>query len=286
MQRRLARERREFIFRKAREQQEKSQHDKKRRLKEALEAGKPIPTDLRGEAVDLKSKINFDDPDTEKLTDSRDDEYRFAGVKDPKVVVTTSRDPSSRLKAFCKEFKLLFPESQRLNRGGYVLDELVRVCNANEVTDLVVVHEHRGQPDGVVICHLPFGPTASFSLSQVVMRHEVPDAGTMSEAYPHLIFDNFNTALGQRTTNILKYLFPVPKDDSKRVMTFSNRDDYISFRHHVYTKTGKDIALEEIGPRFEMKLYSIKLGTIDQTDAETEWISRPYMNTAKKKRFL
>ena len=31
--------------------------------------------------------------------------------------------------------------------------------------------------------------------------------------------------------NILKYLFPVPKDDSRRILTFSNDDDYISFRY-------------------------------------------------------
>ena len=31
-------------------------------------------------------------------------------------------------------------------------------------------------------------------------------------------------------TNILKYLFPVPKDESKRVVTFANNEDYISFR--------------------------------------------------------
>jgi U3 small nucleolar ribonucleoprotein protein IMP4 len=36
--------------------------------------------------------------------------------------------------------------------------------------------------------------------------------------------------------SILKYLFPVPKEDSKRVMTFANHDDFISFRHHTYKK--------------------------------------------------
>ena len=33
-----------------------------------------------------------------------------------------------------------------------------------------------------------------------------------------------------QTKNILKYLFPVPKEDSKRVMTFANTKDFISFR--------------------------------------------------------
>lgn len=73
-------------------------------------------------------------------------------------------------------------------------------------------------------------PTASFSLSNVVMRHDVPDVGPMSEQYPHLIFSNMTSKLGKRTMNILKYLFPVPKEDSRRTITFVNQDDYISFR--------------------------------------------------------
>lgn len=36
------------------------------------------------------------------LTTSADDEYKWAGVEDPKVMVTTSRDPSSKLKQFAK----------------------------------------------------------------------------------------------------------------------------------------------------------------------------------------
>ena len=36
--------------------------------------------------------------------------------------------------------------------------------------------------------------------------------------------------LSLQVSNILKYLFPVPKEDSKRVITFSNQEDFISFR--------------------------------------------------------
>ena len=32
----------------------------------------------------------------------RDDEYAWAGVEDPKIVITTSHNPSSRLKQFAK----------------------------------------------------------------------------------------------------------------------------------------------------------------------------------------
>jgi U3 small nucleolar ribonucleoprotein protein IMP4 len=111
----------------------------------------------------------------------------------------------------------------------------------------------------------------------------------VSEQYPHLIFHNFKTRLGQRAADILRYLYPVPKEDSRRVMTFANHDDYISFRHHTFKKRGdsKETELDEVGPRFQMRLYEIKLGTIEaEAAAETEWAMRPFMNTAKKRRFL
>lgn len=45
----------------------------------------------------------------------------------------------------------------------------------------------------------------------------------------------------------------MPKEDTKRVMTFSNDNDYISFRHHVYVKAANQVELAEVGPRFEMR---------------------------------
>lgn len=52
-----------------------------------------------------------------------------------------------------------------------------------------------------------------------VLRHDIGEkkkVGTVSEAYPHLVLDNFTSKLGQRVGNILKYLFPCPKACSAR----------------------------------------------------------------------
>jgi hypothetical protein len=73
-------------------------------------------------------------------------------------------------------------------------------------------------------------------------------------------------------------------------------------RHHVYAKTShKDVQLAEVGPRFEAKrkficssssfprslaAYEIRQGTIDQTEADVEWLLRPYMRTSKKRNQL
>mmetsp|Transcript_21840 Transcript_21840/g.37305 ORF Transcript_21840/g.37305 Transcript_21840/m.37305 type:complete len:296 (+) Transcript_21840:182-1069(+) len=287
MLRRNVRLRKEYLYRKSLEGKERATYERKRQLKKALEDGKPIPTELRKEEAKLRKETELEDDNTAVQRTHVDDEYAHAGEIDPKVLITTSRSPSSRLVQFSKEVKLLLPNAQRINRGGMVLSELVDSCRSHDFTDIVVLHEHRGEPDGMVVCHLPFGPTAYFGLHNAVLRHDIGqkrEVGTVSEAYPHLVFDNFSSSLGSRCANILKHLFPVPKDESKRIITFANREDYISFRHHTYSKPkGSDsVELSECGPRFELKLYQIKLGTMDQAHVENEWMLRSYTRASKK----
>ncbi|KAJ2808837.1 snoRNA-binding rRNA-processing protein imp4 [Coemansia guatemalensis] len=286
MIRRQARLRREYLYKKSLETQERQTFEKKQKLKEALREGRPIPTELQNEAEELNKALKLDEAQADAEA-TQDDEYARAGIYDPKVVVTTSRDPSTRLQQFAKEMRLVIPNSQRINRGNYVVSEVVETCKANQVTDLVVVHETRGQPDGLIVSHLPYGPTVHFTLYNVVLRHDIENRGNISEAYPHLIFENFSSRLGGRIKSVLRYLFPVPKQDTKRVLTFANDSDFISFRHHVYAKSAhNEVQLAEVGPRFEMRPYEIRLGTVDMPDADKEWALRTYQRTARKRNVL
>eukprot|EP01086_Lenisia_limosa_P006211 TRINITY_DN24887_c0_g1_i1.p1 TRINITY_DN24887_c0_g1~~TRINITY_DN24887_c0_g1_i1.p1 ORF type:complete len:313 (+),score=67.36 TRINITY_DN24887_c0_g1_i1:80-940(+) len=286
MIRRHARLRREYIFRKGLEGSEREEYEKKAKLKAALDKGVTVPTELITEARSLKEKIDQEDEGHEDMLKMQDYEYSRAGVSDPAILITTSRDPSSKLSQFAKEVKLLFPTSQRMNRGSMITKDLVEASRRNGFTDIIVLHEHRGVPDGMIVSHLPYGPTAYFGLSNVVMRHDIKGVEKMSEAFPHLVFHNFETKLGERVRDILKFLYPVPKPDTKRTMSFVNRDDKISFRHHNHKMVSGEIELKECGPRFDLNVYQIKLGTLDQNHAENEWVLRPYMNSAKKRRVL
>lgn len=51
-----------------------------------------------------------------------------------------------------------------------VISEIIETCRSHDFTDVILVHEHRGVPDGMIISHLPFGPTAYFGLLNVVSR--------------------------------------------------------------------------------------------------------------------
>ena len=165
MIRRNVRLRREYMYRKSLEGKEAVVYEKKRMVREALADGKSIPTELRKEEEKLRGEIAWDDERTGNSAE--DDEYASAGHRDPKICITTSRDPSSRLKAFAKEVKLLFPNSQRVNRGSHKMPDLVEVCRGNDFTDVVVVQETRGEPDALSYRTCPLDPqlTSPFEIA-------------------------------------------------------------------------------------------------------------------------
>lgn len=97
MLRKQVRERREYLYRKNLEAKQRATQQRRDVLKHALDASSMIPTDLRKEAAGMVGDLAWGGQ-----VDLIDDEYRWAGCEDPSIVVTTSRDPSSRLKMFAK----------------------------------------------------------------------------------------------------------------------------------------------------------------------------------------
>lgn len=64
--------------------------------------GKKLPTELYKQEDKLNKKIKLDDANTFIPRSKMDDEYATAYQRDPKILVTTCRNPSSRLVQFQK----------------------------------------------------------------------------------------------------------------------------------------------------------------------------------------
>lgn len=296
MQRRQARQRRDYIYRRALTLRDAEIAEKRAKLKQSLATGKPLDPTIANDKH-LRQDYRYDESRADRTNEEEldlDDEYSYlSGVVDPRVLVTTSRDPSSRLGSFAKEIRLLLPTAIRLNRGNLILPNLVSSAKSSGLSDLILLHEHRGTPTALTVSHFPHGPTASFSLHNVVLRHDIPNAsrGTVSESYPHLIFEGFNSQLGKRVLKILQHLFP-PRESAatklgSRVVTFKNIEDSIEVRHHVFVKTGyQSVELAEVGPRMTMRLFEIRQGTAENKDGDVEWSLKQYTRTGRKKEYL
>lgn len=139
--------------------------------------------------------------------------------------------------------------------------------------------------------HLPDGPTATFRLSSIMTNKDISGHGLLNAHSPELILNNFDSRLGHTMGRMFAALFPkVPQFAGRQVCTLHNQRDFIFFRRHRYIfsdgKKNKDgvvekrCRLQEIGPRFTLKLQSLQKGTFDTKFGEFEWIWRP--DTSKR----
>ena len=102
-------------------------------IKAALAEGKRLPKEVTEEALAVNDDLDWSDDGGEGDLAAEDDEYFLAGSEDPRVVVTTSRSPSSKLQEFAKELRHLIPNSTKINRGNYLSKDLMEACIGRQV---------------------------------------------------------------------------------------------------------------------------------------------------------
>lgn len=56
---------------------------------------------------------------------------------------------------------------------GYPLKKIVEYATARDFTDIMVFNEDRKQINGLLLIHLPDGPTAHFRLSNLKLSKEI-----------------------------------------------------------------------------------------------------------------
>ncbi|KAL2919154.1 Ribosome production factor 1 [Polyrhizophydium stewartii] len=226
--------------------------------------------------------------DEEVFADEETDElasYFVQGVQ-PKILVTTSKRPSASVYEFANEFVTIFPDAEFVKRGSqFDVKRIVEIAKEREYTDLLIINEDRKEPNAVTHIHLPNGPTAYYKLTSIRLNKDIRGHGRPDAYKPELILNNFNTRLGHTVGRMLASLFPhVPEFTGRQVATFHNQRDFIFFRRHRYIfRDGERCDIQELGPRFTLKLQWLQKGTFDTKYGEYEWVHKPELDTSRRK---
>ena len=135
---------------------------------------------------------------------------------------------------FVKELTRIIPNSNPLWRQKTSIKKMIKQAQDNGYSDIMIINENNRMPNGLVVTHLPDGPTAHFKLSNVKVTKEIRrDWREISDHRPEIILTNFTTRLGHSVARMLASLFHYdPEFKGKRAVTFHNQRDYIFFRHH------------------------------------------------------
>lgn len=194
----------------------------------------------------------------------------------------------------------VLPNLHLAARWHLPLKKIIPQAVARGFTALLVVNEDNKRVNNLVVSHLPSGPTLTFRLTNVRLCREIRGRrgfkGIEPNIVPHLILSRFGTRLGRRTERLLGALFPQksrdPPEGHSRTLTFHNQRDFIFFRHYRYqhrvdggthdevvvSKNGTNpsdrVCMNEVGPRFTLKLRSIQVGTFDSRYGDYEWVRK------------
>lgn len=258
--------------------------------------------------------------DEEVLQDEEEDEFQayFAGEKKPKLFITTRPRPSKELFHFVGDLMQMIPNAFFYPRRSFEVKEICRQAQEGGFTHVCILSEKSKVCNGLLVSHLPHGPTAFFKVTNVVPGARIAGHGQPTNHIPELILNNFYTRLGHRVGRFLGALFPHnPEFKGRQVVTFHNQRDFLFVRHHRYMfderKPPKDAGdkksglgkkkkgakaaasakpeagtvrarLQELGPRFTLKLRWLQEGTFDTQFGEYEWIhKRKEMDTTRRR---
>jgi ribosome production factor 1 len=294
------------------EQNKKRGADRRKRQKEvarAEELGLPPPARAVPKTIENQrvADITAVDPEDEEVAaDEAEDEFaeHFSAARPPNVLLTTCYKPSGVMFKFIADMLETLPTVTYYKRQGFPLKKIVQYAANRGFTDVMVFNEDRKVINGLLLIHLPDGPTARFRLSNLTLGQDIKGHGRATSHKPELVLNNFDTRLGHRVGRMFASLFNQdPTFKGRRVVTFHNQRDFIFFRHHRYIFEEKDVKntvrvagkakrvsdkavkarLQEIGPRFTLKLQSLQKGTFDSKGGEFEWLHKPEMDTSRRK---
>lgn len=288
-------ERRNQLYKKMQLQKKKEQKaERRRRKREGHEPGTSHTIEsLRETDHTAVTQLGEEEAD-EVHQDLNLDEFSnyFNKEYEPKVLITHSDRPCHKSRVFARELFRIFPNSTITLRNRMTAKKLCKSAIREGFTDMVIIHEDAKEPNGLLVIHLPDGPTAHFKLSNVKLTNELRKSHKeFTRHRPEVILTNFSTRLGYSIGRMLGSLFHYdPEFRGRRVCTFHNQRDYIFFRHHRYefTKDGERAKLVELGPRFTLKLRSLQQGLFDSKTGDYEWIitNKRHMMEQRRRFFL
>ncbi|KAH8334292.1 probable ribosome production factor 1 [Drosophila kikkawai] len=272
-------EQRMALFKKMKKEKHKKKMQERRARRKAGLPANPGHTIESLREKDQTEVANLNDSDNEELQKELElDDFSsyFERSYEPKVLITFADNPVTKTRKFGLELSRIFPNALVKIRNKSSVKKICKSAEREEFTDVVIVNEDRRKPNGLLVIHLPNGPTAHFKLSNVKLTSDIKrDHKEITKHRPEVILTNFTTRLGLTVGRMLGALFHHdPEFRGRRAVTFHNQRDYIFFRHHRYefTKEGKRVKLRELGPRFTLKLRSLQEGTFDSKTGDYAWI--------------
>ncbi|KAJ3484888.1 hypothetical protein NLI96_g5331 [Meripilus lineatus] len=210
-----------------------------------------------------------DQPQDETAADVASDPFAsyFSGTSDPtvppKVLVTTSQKATKVTYEFCEELVSVFPGAELIRRKkgkGFEMGRIAGWAADREYSHLVVVNEDMKKPNALTIVYLPSGPTAYFKLTSIEHCKQISTRTLCWSTLPNIVSASARIPGTPSGNTSQSTRLPLFQETQVRMTPFPSLRSSCSANSRYAFRSTEKVALQEIGPRFTLKLRSLRKG--------------------------
>ncbi len=182
----------------------------------------------------------------------------------PSVLITTSRRTSNRVRSFTRDLMSVFPNSERFNRGGMSLEELIARTKQSGAKAVLIVSISKGNPHELSIISATGDTMLSALIDSVQLRREIhPSQAPRINDILEIEVGDSPSAQARQISEMMSSLMEVPLKASGSVAPLGEQGVNLAIMRFVDISQGRLIwtyhhAYDgiEIGPR--IRVFSVR----------------------------
>ncbi|AFP65678.1 ribosome production factor 1 (nucleomorph) [Chroomonas mesostigmatica CCMP1168] len=181
-------------------------------------------------------------------------------IKNTIVGITTSSQPSKKLLYIIKDFLKILDGSKYFKRKKFKIKQILCYLKSKEIKTLLIFKEKKNWAYDIWIINMREKVSIHFQLKSILLKKNFQDNNDSVSYKPEIILKNFNNKTGKIIFFLLKNLFPFsPNFKNRNVVSFFYRNNLIFFRfyRYIFSLSGKDVKLQELGPRFIFRFCKV-----------------------------
>ena len=172
------------------------------------------------------------------------------------TVFTTSLKPSKTIFFILHDLKSIFPNSIYFKRNKYKMRQIISYLKLKKTKNLIVILEHIEKTIQFWHFDLEHNFLAKYSLISIILKNNIQRSGRISSHNPELLFDKFTDSIGRVIGVMMKnFFYTLPNFEGRQILSFYKRKNFLFIRYYryVFSNSGKDVRLQEIGPKITLK---------------------------------
>lgn len=172
------------------------------------------------------------------------------------AVFSTSPNPNKTIFYILDDLMKIVPDSTYLKRKNFKIRQMIAYLKRKKIKNLIIIHQNHDKTFKLLHFETFQNFLVKYKIVSIILRNNVGNCGKISIHKPELLFANFKCIIDHTIGMMMKELFGIfPDFKGRQILTLYKKKKFLFIRFHryIFSITGKDVKLQELGPKITLK---------------------------------